>query len=44
MGFYASARTGTPDAELELDLTNSHLPSLEAVEIPDTVEVWLKFS
>eukprot|EP00892_Ulva_mutabilis_P001629 jgi/Ulvmu1/11467/UM077_0010.1 len=38
MGFYSSARTGPPNAELELDLTNSHLPSLEDVPIPDTLE------
>jgi hypothetical protein len=39
MGFYSSMRSGIPDPEVELDLTNSHLHSLEEVEIRPTLEV-----
>ena len=39
MGFYASMRSGIPDPEVELDLTNSHLHSLADVEIRPTLEV-----
>jgi hypothetical protein len=39
MGFYASVRSGIPDPDVELDLTNSHLHSLEDVEIRPTLEV-----
>jgi hypothetical protein len=39
MGFYDSNKVGEPDQDIELDLTNSHLHSLEDVEIKDTLEV-----
>lgn len=44
MGFYSSSRTEQPDEALELDLTNSHLPHLDEVEIRDTLEVCIFLS
>jgi hypothetical protein len=43
MTFYSSNRSGEPDEKLELDLTNSHLHSLEEVEIRDSLEVCYPF-
>lgn len=39
MGFYDTNRVGAPDDDVELDLTNSHLPNLDDVEIKGTLEV-----
>lgn len=39
MGFYDADKVGEPDEEIELDLTNSHLASLEGVVVRQTLEV-----
>ena len=39
MGFYDSYKVGELDEQVELDLTNSHLHSLESVEVKSSLEV-----
>ena len=39
MGFYDSNKLGEPDEQIELDLTNAHLPNLDDVEIKPSLEV-----
>lgn len=39
MGFYDADKVGEPDEQVELDLTNSHLPSLDGVDVRQTLEV-----
>jgi hypothetical protein len=39
MRFYDSIRTGDPDPETELDLTNSHLHTLDGVDIKPSLQV-----
>ena len=39
MGFYDADKAGEPDEEIELDITNAHLASLEGVAVRQTLEV-----